>query len=154
MKVRHLPRTNLADHPAQEQRLAGGLGVEGDALGFAGAGEQRMAPGEVGEGGERGVLVELFEDEFLGAGADAREKGRDLGDEVPLFPRERKRDAETFRAHTAEAPGVCVAAMTSGKSARSLAGLAGAGEPKAGAARVVGVSSVSPLECLPQEPSG
>ena len=54
------PATELADHPAQKQRFAGGLGVEGDALGFAGAGEQRMAPGEVGEGGERGVLIEFF----------------------------------------------------------------------------------------------
>src|SRR5258707_13986417 len=38
-----------------------------------GAGEQRIAPGEVGEGGERGVLVELFEDEFLRAGAEQTE---------------------------------------------------------------------------------
>jgi hypothetical protein len=36
-----------------------------------------MAPGEVGEGGERGVLVELFEDEFLRAGADAAAAGED-----------------------------------------------------------------------------
>ena len=71
------PAAELAGHPAQEQRLAGGLGVEGDALGFAGAGEQRMAPGEVVEGGKRGVLVELFEDEFLGAGADAAAAGED-----------------------------------------------------------------------------
>ena len=36
-----------------------------------------MAPGEVGEGGECGVLVELFEDEFLRAGADAAVAGED-----------------------------------------------------------------------------
>ena len=55
------PAAELAGHPAQEQRLAGGLGVEGDALGFAGAREERVAPGEVVEGGERGVLAELLD---------------------------------------------------------------------------------------------
>ena len=71
------PAAELAGHPAQEQRLAGGLRVEGDALGFAGLREQRIAPGEVGEGRERGVLAELFEDEFLRAGADAAAAGED-----------------------------------------------------------------------------
>jgi hypothetical protein len=66
--------------PVTERRSSGlpaGLGVEGDALGFAGAGEQRIASGEVGEGGERGVLVELFEDELLRVGADAAAAGED-----------------------------------------------------------------------------
>ena len=55
------PAAELVGHPAQEERLAGGLRVEGDALGFAGAREERVAPGEVVEGGERGVPAELLD---------------------------------------------------------------------------------------------
>ena len=67
----------LPGHPAQEQRLAAGLRVKGDALGLAGLREQRIAPGEVGEGLERGGLVEFFQDEELRAGADAAAAGED-----------------------------------------------------------------------------
>ena len=39
------PAAELPGHPAQEQRVAGGLLVKGDALGFAGPREQRVALG-------------------------------------------------------------------------------------------------------------
>ena len=67
----------MPGHPAQEQRAAGRLLVKGAALGLASPREQGVAPGEVGEGFERGLPAEFFEDEFLRAGADAAAAGED-----------------------------------------------------------------------------
>jgi hypothetical protein len=69
--------TELAGGPAEEERLAGGLAIEDEALGFAGLREERIVSGEFGEGGERGLFAESFEDEFLRAGADAPAAGED-----------------------------------------------------------------------------
>ena len=59
----------LPGHPTQQQRLAAGLLVKGDTLGFTGLRQQRVAPGEIGERLERGGFVELLQDEELRARA-------------------------------------------------------------------------------------
>lgn len=69
--------TDLTGGPAQEQRLAAGVLIERESLGFAGRGEERIVGGEFGEGRERGFRAEFFEDEFLRAGADAAAAGED-----------------------------------------------------------------------------
>src|SRR5262249_46817490 len=71
------PTPELSCHPAQEQRVAAGLRVQGTALGFAGPGQQRIVLGEVGKERERSGLVELGQGEEVCARAEAAAAGED-----------------------------------------------------------------------------
>src|SRR5205823_2986859 len=86
------PATELPGHPAQEQRVADGLLVESDTLGFAALGKLLTALREIGNHRERCVAAELFEfktvtnvSKVLAAGEDGLAAQRQALDERKEF---------------------------------------------------------------------